>query len=234
MTDGTSQFRLVGRSFILFVLMPEPPITGWLDELDAWLQRAPGFFEGKPVLLDLSKQALAKPEIAALIADLKARKIATVALKGVDSSLLDPELPPLINATKRDHMPETCDVVCVDAPTDSLNHLPEPTSLLLDEPVRSGQSIVFTSGDVTVVGSIASGAEVIAGGSIHVYGTLRGRAIAGVSDHADARIFCRKFDAELVAIGGLYTTLNDSGTDLCGRPVQAWLDQDSLQMRALD
>ena len=58
---------------------------------------------------------------------------------------------------------------------------PQATSLLLDSPVRSGQSVIFVEGDVTVLGSVGSGAEVVAGGSIHVYGTLRGRAMAGVN-----------------------------------------------------
>ena len=68
---------------------------------------------------------------------------------------------------------------------------PVETSLLLAEPVRSGQSVQFTKGDVTIIGSVASGAEVLAGGSIHIYGTLRGRAIAGALGGSKARIFCR-------------------------------------------
>ena len=87
---------------------------------------------------------------------------------------------------------------------------------------------------MTVVGSVASGAEVIAGGSIHVYGSLRGRAIAGSMGNAKARIFCRKFEAELVAIDGLYKTADEMGKDLRGRPVQARLDGDAIVTAALD
>ena len=72
--------------------------------------------------------------------------------------------------------------------------------------VRSGQSVFFADGDVTVVGSVGSGAEVVAGGSIHVYGTLRGRAMAGTSGNSRARIFCRRIEAELLAIDGFYRT----------------------------
>ena len=82
----------------------------------------------------------------------------------------------------------------------------KPTSLLLDSPVRSGQSIVFPEGDVTVLGSVGSGAEIVAGGSIHVYGTLRGRAMAGVNGNSSARIYCQKIEAELLAIDGYYQT----------------------------
>src|SRR5690606_36432069 len=82
-------------------------------------------------------------------------------------------------------------------------------SSVVTQPVRSGQSLIFPEGDVTIVGSVASGAEVVAGGSIHVYGTLRGRAMAGTMGNATARIFCRKLEAELVAIDGFYKTAED-------------------------
>ena len=66
--------------------------------------------------------------------------------------------------------------------------------------MRSGQSVVFMEGDITVLGSVGSGAEIIAGGSIHVYGALRGRALAGATGDARARIFCHSVEAELLAI----------------------------------
>jgi septum site-determining protein MinC len=100
--------------------------------------------------------------------------------------------------------------------------------------VRSGQSIIFREGDVTIVGPVASGAEVIAGGSIHVYGPLRGRAIAGVTTGASARIFCRKLEAELIAVDGLYKTAEHWGADLRGRPAQIQRDRDALIVSAFD
>jgi septum site-determining protein MinC len=106
--------------------------------------------------------------------------------------------------------------------------------MLIDRPVRSGQSIVFERGDVTVIGAIGSGAEVIAGGSIHVYGALRGRAIAGLRTGGSARIFCRKLEAELVAVDGLYRTAEHWGEGLHGRAVQIRRDGDALGLSALD
>ncbi|MDH3579401.1 MAG: septum site-determining protein MinC [Hyphomicrobiales bacterium] len=229
-----SQFRLVGRSYVLFVLTPEAPVAQWLNELDAWVGRTGDFFHRKPILLDLARLSPGKRDLAALVADLKARNIPVVGIDGVDSSLLDPALPPMINGG-RDHGPaDRRDTAPVDAPPVATPDTPPaPGSLLLNEPVRSGQSIVFEHGDVTVLGSVGSGAEIIAGGSIHIYGTLRGRVLAGVSGNSQARIFCRNFEAELVAIDGLYATINDATAYLCGRPVQAWLDQGSLQMTEL-
>jgi len=94
--------------------------------------------------------------------------------------------------------------------------------------------VVFPSGDVTVIGSVASGAEVVAGGSIHIYGTLRGRAMAGSTGNARARIFCRKIEAELLAIDGLYKTADDIDASLRSRPVQVWLEGDALMMASFD
>lgn len=111
---------------------------------------------------------------------------------------------------------------------------PETSSLLLESSVRSGQSVVFPSGDVTVIGSIASGAEVVAGGSIHVYGALRGRAIAGANGNPKARIFCAQLQAELLAIDGLYKTADDMEPDLRNQPVQAWLEGEVMMLKSQD
>jgi len=107
-------------------------------------------------------------------------------------------------------------------------------SMVVDSPIRSGQSVIFSPGDVTVIGHVASGAEVIAGGSIHVYGAIRGRAIAGSTGNSGARIFCGKLEAELLAIDGLYRTADEMDAQFRGRPIQAWLDGDAMAMAALN
>ena len=94
---------------------------------------------------------------------------------------------------------------------------------------------MFPQGDVTIIGSIASGAEVIAGGSIHVYGALRGRALAGCAGHASARIFCGKLEAELVAIDGLYKTAEALDDHQFGKQaVQIWLEGDAIKIAPLN
>jgi len=105
---------------------------------------------------------------------------------------------------------------------------------LLDSPVRSGQSIVFMEGDVTVLGSVGSGAEIVAGGSIHIYGTLRGRAMAGVNGNSNARIYCQKIEAELLAIDGYYQTADEIDVSLRNRPAQAWLEGDTMKITPLN
>lgn len=100
--------------------------------------------------------------------------------------------------------------------------------------VRSGQQVYADSRDMTVVGSVGAGAEVLADGSIHVYGALRGRALAGAQGNEEARIFCREFHAELVAIAGHYKVLEDIPASLRGKAVQVWLERGQLNLAALD
>ena len=91
-------------------------------------------------------------------------------------------------------------------------------------PVRSGQQVYAENRDLTVLTAVGAGAEVIADGSIHIYGPLRGRALAGAQGNEAARIFCREFHAELVAVAGHYKVLEDIPKELRGKPVQVWLD----------
>lgn len=100
--------------------------------------------------------------------------------------------------------------------------------------VRSGQQLYAEQRDLTVVGTVGAGAEVIADGSIHIYGALRGRALAGAQGMENARIFCREFHAELVAIAGTYMVADDFPRDLIGRAVQIRLEKGKLDIAALD
>lgn len=95
-------------------------------------------------------------------------------------------------------------------------------------PVRSGQQVFAANRDLTVLATVGAGAEVLSDGSIHVYGALRGRALAGASGFTGARIFCREFHAELVAIAGHYKVLDDVPKALHGQAVQIWLDADDI------
>jgi len=106
--------------------------------------------------------------------------------------------------------------------------------LVQTAPVRSGQQIYARQSDLTVLSSVGAGAEVIADGSIHIYGPLRGRALAGASGYTKARIFCRSFQAQLVAVAGQYKTLDDIPEALHGKPVQVWLEGGDLKIELLE
>ena len=242
-----------GRSFLALTLAPEWPLRVWLAGLDAQRLRAASLFEGRPLVVNLggAPGGPGAPE-SALEAALEAldalalRDLRVIGVDGVDADLLTGtrwgRLPTVLlgreggqDLLRGAAAPAAADSnpSAVEAPS-----LPPSPSLLIDGPVRSGRSVVFEDGDVTVIGPVASGAEVIAGGSIHVYGALRGRAIAGLSAQpgagGSARIFCRKLEAELVAVEGHYRTAEHWGAGLQGRAVQIRNEGRRLRLTPLD
>jgi septum site-determining protein MinC len=225
--------RFRGRSFMALVLAPTAPLEEWLAEIDAATARSPGFFSSRAIIIDISHLSIAKAELAALIAALDARGIRIMAIEGAGETALGLGFPPPVSGGRPAGAVEM---------TETARPAPAPTpappasgaTLMVEESVRSGTSIVHLEGDVTVIGSVASGAEVVSGGSIHVYGTLRGRAIAGTTGNAGAKIFCRRLEAELLAIDGLYKTADDLGADNRGQAVQVSLSGDTLVVKPLD
>lgn len=240
LTDSKS-IRIKGRSFLAVVLTPDLPLDDWLVRLDDLAARSAGFFLGRPVVLDVSDLEITKPELKELLAALSDRNVSIMGIEVARPSLVEKGMPPALKGgkpagdveVKEQAAPEP---VAADEPAETPApapiSVPEPRpsapSLVIAEPVRSGQSIIHIEGDITVVGSVASGAEVIAGGSIHIYGALRGRAMAGSVGNATARIFCRKFEPELVAIDGIYKMAEDMDPDLRGKPVQLWLEDEVI------
>ena len=228
-----------GRSVLALVVAPEPPLAAWLAALDAQLAAAPDFFAGRPVIADLSAACVAAPDAAPALEVLSAlavRQLKLIGIEGIDAALIADTLWARLPTMLRGR--ETPREVKRAAPPPERQAATAACSLIVDRPVRSGQSIVFEAGDVTVIGAVASGAEVVAGGSIHVEGPLRGRAIAGVRAGESARIFCRRLEAELVAIAGLYRTADDwaadDGADFAGRPAQIRCDGGQLRLEALE
>lgn len=107
------------------------------------------------------------------------------------------------------------------------------TFKVVTQPVRSGQRVYATGGDLSVVGPVSAGAELLADGNIHVYGPLRGRAMAGMNGDAEARIFCQALEAELVSVAGRYRVSERIPDAFTGIPVQIFLDQEILRIEKL-
>jgi septum site-determining protein MinC len=231
------------RSYLAFVFTPQPPIVDWLDELDATLARSKGFFANNPVALDLSAVNLSPPAIAHLVASLEERNMRVLGIEGLDQTEGLTGLPPLLRngrGAQGFEIPKSADAPARTAAAAAAITPPPPppkpqaTSLLIEDPVRSGQSVIFIEGDITVLGSVGSGAEIVAGGSIHVYGALRGRAIAGAAGNPRARIFCHRVEAELLAIDCYYRTADTIEDSLRRRPAQVWLDRGTVQISAIN
>jgi septum site-determining protein MinC len=235
------------------VFAPEPPLDEWLNELDEWSAKSPGYFMGRPIILDVSALPLDKEGLGKLIGDLHDRDVRIMGVEGTKASWLGLGMPPLVSASRAAGTTDLPDIPPPAAAKPSVKPVQsaaaaaaakapapieapqpgKPASYVHDMPVRSGQSVIFPQGDLTILGSVASGSEVVAGGSIHIYGALRGRAIAGSTGNAEARIFCNKLEAELIAIDGLYRTADEMEPEFRGRPVQAWLDGETMAMALL-
>ena len=224
------------RSYMAFAITPQAPIVDWLAELDTSLERSESFFSGHPVALDLSSVNLSAAAIMHLVENLAERRIRVLGITGVDPAIEEPGLPPILRGGRgpqatAPEMPKASTLVVNPAPPPPRQ---QPSSLLIETPVRSGQSVVFVDGDVTVLGSVGSGAEIVAGGSVHIYGTLRGRAMAGANGNSRARIFCHRVEAELLAIDSYYKTADDIEESLRRGPIQAWLEGETLKISALN
>lgn len=127
--------------------------------------------------------------------------------------------PPAAPAEQRRPAPSAAAEVDFSVPT-----------LMHHHPVRSGQRVYAKHRDLVITSVVGAGSEVIADGCVHIYGPLRGRAIAGARGEVTARVFCQEFQAELVSIAGVFRVFETIPSDLAGKPVQAWLDGDDLRL----
>jgi septum site-determining protein MinC len=220
------------RSLLAFVLEPTEPVADWLAALDAWLIRSPTFFASKPVILEMAGIEISLKEYRGLLSNLVLRHVRVMGVENASQALVGPHLPPVVTGGRNVNAPAMPEE---SAHAESEPERPEKAdSLIFDGNVRSGQSIMHPDGDVTIVGRVASGAEIVAGGSVHVYGALQGRVIAGISGSPSARIFCKEARAELLCIGGFYVTAETMNPEVEGRTVEARLVGDELRLRILE
>jgi hypothetical protein len=143
--DSSEAMRLQAHSYLAFVLAPTAPIYDWLAKLDAQLMWSPRIFIGQPIVLNLAAAKLSNSAISHLIASLEERNIRIMALEGADLTADGPSLPPLLWRGR------PVNTAALLKPPDPPQGAPpkQPASLLIEEPIRSGQSIVFAEGDVT-------------------------------------------------------------------------------------
>jgi septum site-determining protein MinC len=227
--------KVRGRFLTAVVL----PVTGTLDDvyyasLDALLQQSPGFFSDAPVILDIAhaKGLESEDDFVALLAHLRLRNLTPIgmqnATEGQKEAAFRAGLTTLESGRDTPLMKKSRPPAAAPMRAE-----PPPAAVLVTEPVRSGQRIVAEGGDLVVVASVSSGAELIAHGNIHVYGILRGRALAGIHGDKGARIFCQSLEAELVAIAGLYKTSEALGAAAARQRVQVFLVDDTLRIESL-
>ena len=197
------------------------------EQLLERVQQAPGFFRNTPVVIDLSqlKEPQAELDFALLVGLMRGYGLVPVAVQGGNPQQQEKaeflELAILSNNRPKKSGGTT--------PSDQPRPSPNSTlAKLVSKPIRSGQRVYAGGRDLIVLASVSSGAEVIADGNIHIYGTLRGRALAGVRGNREARIFCLKHQAELVAIAGQYRVSEQLEASHADAPTQIYLAEKKL------
>jgi len=197
-----------------------------LDELTGRTATAPHFFDRTAVCLDLSALA-AEPEAAEVRAVVEVVRRAGMLSVGLAQGSAGVE-----NLARELDLPIFSHIRAATRPVPVVQAAPtvEPPqpSLMQHQPVRSGQRVYARNRDLIVTANVAAGAEVMADGCVHIYGSLRGRVMAGVHGDTSARVFCHEFNAELVSIAGVFRVFETIPADLAGHPVQAWLAGDDL------
>ena len=207
------------------------------DAMHALLGGMPDFFSGEPAILDFS-QLEAVPERvdwAGLTSLLRRYRLQPVAVRHLPDSLADGARKIGLAVLEGESLKPTEMPAAKPAPAPAPAPAPEPVaaqpvaaapapsagSMIIDRPLRSGQQIYARGTDLIVIGGVSHGAEVIADGSIHCYGPLRGRAIAGAQGNHDARIFTTSLGAELVSIAGVFRTFEKGLPEaVAGKPAQ--------------
>lgn len=220
-------------------------------EMAERVQRAPNLFARAAVVLDFGglSKAPSLDEARALVDGLRGAGVLPVALaygtKEIDALSQQLGLPLLAKFRAQYERTEEAQAPArapespraaepAAAPAAPATASASAPGLIQAAPVRSGQQVYAEQRDLTVLATVGAGAEVLADGSIHIYGALRGRALAGARGNEGARIFCREFHAELVAVAGHYKVMEDIPAELRGKAVQVWLEHGQLKLAALD
>lgn len=231
--------QIRGRFFTAMVLQ----MTGPADDLfyaavESKLAQAPHFFTNAPFVLDLEKASAFRlgGDFITLVRELRRRKITLV---GVQNGTIEQNRGALSAGLLtlqggRDQPNDSAEGSAAAESAAPAESEPQTSrSLLITEPVRSGQQIFAEDGDLIVLASVSSGAELIARGNIHIYGPMRGRALAGVNGDKQARIFCQALDAELIAIAGLYKISDEFPPEARKQRVQVLLRNEELRIEPL-
>ena len=222
MMTTTAASRIQGGIFTLMVVRIGDPYDPALEhELEAQVARSPDFFAEAPVVLDLrdSFGCTEVEDFVALKQLLKRHRLMAVGVQHASALQL--------RAAQAAELPA---LVAGASPRRAAAAAEQKRTRIVSEPVRSGRQVYAKGSDLVVVGPVSAGAELIADGHIHVYGALRGRAIAGAAGDTEARIFAQRFAAELVSIAGRYLVNEAMARDCIDQPAQVALVEERLQI----
>ncbi len=228
--DFFPALELKAAAFSLPVLrLLNQDLASIAEQLDAKIRQAPGFFRHAPVVIDVSslseEDPVAFPPLLRLLRD---HNLIPVGIRGGT-----PAQNRAAQGVKLAVLNESIQTVRANAAEPKGEESPAPRFKIVTRPVRSGQRIYAPGGDLSVIAPVSSGAEIMADGNIHVYGPLRGRALAGMQGDLNARIFCQNLQADLVSVAGRYRVSENIPAELKGHAVQVFLEQESIRIERL-
>jgi septum site-determining protein MinC len=206
------------------------------QQLQAKVLLAPEFFKNSPLVLDiqeLNKQSI-EIDVVAVIEVIRKLGLLPIGIRGGDALQNEKAIALGIPL----HSIHTSSTTIDAKKPKTLTPEPETKDLLqtgttvITQPIRSGQR-VYAAGDLVIIAQVSAGTEILAEGNIHVYGTLRGRALAGVQGNTEARIFCTDLQAELISIAGNYKISEDLNPSIRNTPVQIYLDKQTLVIKEI-
>jgi len=217
--------------YALRVLLRDADTDKLLETLDARMREAGSLFENEPIILDTSPlpddATLDWPTLVHALRSHKLPPIGVVAHGGLQEAAAQAGLTPVELSAPTPRPASALPNAAPKAPQ-------PPAAMIVSRPLRSGQRIYARDSDLVVIGMVSQGAEVIADGNIHVYGPLRGKAMAGARGNTAARIFTTHLDPELLSIAGIYHVLERKlAASLHGCPAQIWLEDKALKIAAM-
>ncbi|MEL7559456.1 septum site-determining protein MinC [Stutzerimonas chloritidismutans] len=238
LTDQAPVFQLKGSMLAITVLeLAQNDLQRLDQQLAIKVEQAPDFFNNTPLVLALDKlPADCNLDLPALIALCRKHGLRTLALRAGDPQIVEAacrlDLPVLPPSNARERKLDIASKTPAE-PVKPAEPLYRPTRVIT-APIRGGQQVYAQGGDLIVLAAVSPGAELLADGNIHVYGPLRGRALAGIKGDANARIFCQQLAAEMVSIAGHYKVAEDLRRDpLWAEAVQMKLSGDVLNITRL-
>lgn len=199
----------------------------FVSQLYRRVMQAPNFFKNAPIIIDLkAMQGEKKLNIVQLLDSVRKSGLVPVAIRNGNSEHNEIAVKAGIGVlSESDNKTER-----IQPSTTSF----ERVDKFINQPIRAGQQVAALQGDLIVLSTVNVGAEILAHRHIHIYGSLRGRALAGVNGDKQARIFCHYLDAELVSIAGQYRINDDLKEEVRGKAVQIYLDNDKMKIQVLN
>lgn len=240
--DNDPVFNLKGGMLTVTVLEVVRLDTGrFARQLADKVEQAPNFFRDSPVVISLEKldAHMNASTLAGLLQICKNHGLLPVALRGSENFRPLAQQSGLVLMPPARGRDKAVEPEPEQAPQPSPKEAPESVAVgggqskIVTQPIRSGQQVYAPGGDLIVLAPVSAGSELLADGNIHVYGPLRGRALAGVRGNTEARIFCQSLEAELVSIAGQYKVAEDLRKLNWKTAVQVSLEGDSLKIEAL-